>query len=611
MKCTKCNFRNTPGARFCVQCGTGLDLFDTPTENIRSAIREIERGTNLFGRYEVIEEIGSGGMGTVYRVFDKTINEMVALKIIRPEIATDKNVIDRFGQELKTARKISHRHVCRMFDIGEEAGVHYITMEYITGEDLRSLIKRIGQLTVAKTINIARQICEGLAEAHAMGVVHRDLKPQNIMIDGEGNAKIMDFGIARFVRAKGLTTTGTIIGTPEYMSPEQAEGKGIDQRSDIYSLGILLFEALTGQVPFEGGTPLSVAMKHKMEPPPDPRKLNVQIPGDLGKLILKCLEKEQEQRYQTVTEIISDLDLIERGIPVRQKAGSKKKPPANRASTTDMKKIYVPGGVILALAALAFGIWSLWPERNQEQKLPGTVVSEPETRLVESEPVKVPAENVKPAGAPAETPSAGQERQRIEERKPTGERVPEQQNAAPAPVVPDTQSIRLKREADIRNGLLAAKAAYDKRNFQECLKQSQDVLKIDAKNKQAEEYVNLARDKMTEAEILSLVDQYIQSLKKNPVDFYRMYCTPQYYEEIKPGIERLNTMYENFKPSGGNRNVRLTGKDQAVAVFPQYLKGTRKGTTVEGDVWSGTMQWNLERQQGKWRIIKIAFQPLK
>jgi len=271
MKCTKCNFRNTPGARFCGQCGTELDLFETPSERIRSAIRNIERGSILFGRYEVIEEIGSGGMGNVYRVLDNKINEMVALKIIRPEIATDQTVIERFNQELKTARKIAHRNVCRMFDIGEEAGTHYITMEFVTGEDLRSLIKRIGQLTVGKTIDIAKQICDGLAEAHAMGVVHRDLKPQNIMIDREGNAKIMDFGIARFIRTRGVTTTGTIIGTPEYMSPEQAEGKAADQRSDIYSLGILLFEALTGAVPFEGGTPLSVALKHKTEPPPNPK----------------------------------------------------------------------------------------------------------------------------------------------------------------------------------------------------------------------------------------------------------------------------------------------------------------------------------------------------
>jgi serine/threonine protein kinase len=613
MKCGKCSFRNTPGAKFCAQCGTGLDLFDTPTENIRSAIREIERGTYLFGRYEVIEQIGSGGMGAVYKVFDKTINEMVALKIIRPEIATDKTVIERFGQELKTARKISHRHVCRMFDIGEEAGVHYITMEYIPGEDLRSLIKRIGQLTVAKTIHIARQICEGLAEAHAMGVVHRDLKPQNIMIDREGNAKIMDFGIARFVRAKGLTTTGTIIGTPEYMSPEQAEGKGIDQRSDIYSLGIVLFEALTGQVPFEGGTPLSVAMKHKMEPPPDPRKLNIQIPGDLGNLILKCLGKEPEQRYQTVSEIISDLDLIERGISTRKKVGAERKPRTDRTgvATSGMKKALVPGGVILALAALAFGIWYF----GLRPKPPGPIVVKPDT-LVN-----------------AETPDAKLDVPHVDEGKQSVENAVKEKPFVPAPVRQDKAALRRKAdslkaekkppveqvkpneenttEGRIQAGLAAALRAYDKKNYQECLDQSQGVLRIDPKNTRARNYANLAATKLTEAEINPLIDQYVRSLKNNPAEFYKTHCEPQLYEGIRKGVEQLSIVYENFKPSDSNRNIRLTGSDRVEATFSQRLMGTRKGTTVEQDVWSGTMQWNLERQQGNWRITNIVFQPLK
>jgi serine/threonine protein kinase len=310
----------------------------------------------------VVEEIGEGGMGKVYRVFDKKIHEMVALKIIKPEIGTDKEIVERFSQELKTARKIAHRNVCRMFDIGEEAGTQFITMEFVTGEDLRSLIKRIGQLTIGKTIDIAKQICEGLAEAHAMGIVHRDLKPQNIMIDREGKPKIMDFGIARFFRTKGVTAPGTIIGTPEYMSPEQAEGKEADQRSDLYSLGIILFEALTGKVPFEGDTPLSIAIKHKTETPPDPRKLNPQIPEDLDRLILKCLEKEKGKRYQTASEIMAELDKIEKGIPTTQRVAPGNKPLTGREITIKFtaKKLLVPAGVILALAGLAFGIWLLW-----------------------------------------------------------------------------------------------------------------------------------------------------------------------------------------------------------------------------------------------------------
>jgi len=366
MKCPKCNFRNSPDTRFCGQCGTEFNPSEAPTETIRTSVRDIQRGSFLFGRYEVVEEIGSGGMGKVYRVFDRKIREMVALKIIRPEIGTDKEIVERFNQELKTARMIAHRNVCRMFDIGEEAGTHYITMEYVTGEDMRNLIKRIGQLTIGKTIDIAKQICEGLAEAHAAGVVHRDLKPQNIMIDREGKAKIMDFGIARLFKSAGagVTAPGTIIGTPEYMSPEQAEGREADHRSDLYSLGIILFEALTGKVPFEGETPLSIALKHKTEAPPNPRKLNSQIPEDLNNLVLKCLEKDKAKRYQTAAEIISELDKIGKGIPTTQKVVPEKKQGTAREITIkfNMKKLRVPGGVILVLAALAVGIWLLKPK---------------------------------------------------------------------------------------------------------------------------------------------------------------------------------------------------------------------------------------------------------
>ena len=167
-------------------------------------------------------------MGRVYKVFDTKINEKVALKLIRPEVASDRETIERFSNELKLARKISHRNVCRMFDLGEAEGAHFITMEYVPGEDLKKLIRMSGQLGVGTAISMAKQVCEGLAEAHRLGIVHRDLKPQNIMVDEEGHARIMDFGIARSLKAKGITGAGVMIGTPEYMSPEQVEGKEVD-----------------------------------------------------------------------------------------------------------------------------------------------------------------------------------------------------------------------------------------------------------------------------------------------------------------------------------------------------------------------------------------------
>ncbi len=250
-------------------------------------------------------------MGKVLKVFDSKVKEVVALKLLKPEIAAHEEIIERFSKELKFARKIVHKNVGRMYDINEENGIHYILMEYVPGEDLKSFIIRSRQLAIATAISIAMQILEGLKEAHRLGVVHRDLKPQNIMIDKEGNARIMDFGIARSLEDQGASEAGMIIGTPEYMSPEQAEGKEADQRSDIYSLGLILYEMVTGKVPFQGETALDIIKKHKTQEPPNPTELNPQVPPELARMILKCLEKDREKRYQTAEEVLAELnDLV-------------------------------------------------------------------------------------------------------------------------------------------------------------------------------------------------------------------------------------------------------------------------------------------------------------
>ncbi|TET71417.1 MAG: hypothetical protein E3J44_04240, partial [Candidatus Aminicenantes bacterium] len=198
IKCPKCQGDNPSDSKYCKDCATPLPRSEEPqvsvTKTLETPTQELTRGTVFASRYEIIEELGKGGMGRVYRVEDKKIKEEVALKLIRPEVASDKKTIERFSNELKMARKIAHRNVCRMYDLGEEKGTHYITMEYVPGEDLKRLIRKVGQFSAGKTIFMARQVCEGLAEAHRLGIVHRDLKPQNIMIDEDGNARIMDFG---------------------------------------------------------------------------------------------------------------------------------------------------------------------------------------------------------------------------------------------------------------------------------------------------------------------------------------------------------------------------------------------------------------------------------
>jgi serine/threonine protein kinase/Flp pilus assembly protein TadD len=356
VKCPRCRHDNPAETKFCGQCAAPLDPAVVPTETMHSPLRELATGTIFAGRYQVIEELGRGGMGRVYKVHDTELNEKVALKLLRPEVAADAETVERFRNELKSARTVVHKNVCRMFDIGRAEGAPYITMEYVHGEDLKRLIRKIGQLPAGRAVSIAGQIAGGLTEAHGHGIVHRDLKPQNIMVDEGGGVHIMDFGIARSLERKGITGAGVMIGTPEYMSPEQVEGKPVDARSDIYSLGIILYEMTTGRVPFEGDTPFTIGVKHKSETPRDPGDLNPQLPAGLGRLILRCLEKDREKRFQSAGELAAELGRIEQALPTTERVAPKQRPHTSKQVTVtfDVKKVAVPAvaGVLVVAAAL-------------------------------------------------------------------------------------------------------------------------------------------------------------------------------------------------------------------------------------------------------------------
>jgi serine/threonine-protein kinase len=291
---------------------------DAPTVALgsTSGSAALARGQVFADRYEILGTLGRGGMGVVYRARDRQLDEVVALKLLRPDaLAGDPSLLERFKQEIRLARRITHRNVLRTHDFGEALGVPYISMEYLDGVTLKELVRNRGALPLGVGLSSAKQMCQGLAAAHEMGVVHRDIKPHNMMILPEtGNLKIMDFGISRVSSAgpdaAGLTGAGVVMGTPDYMPPEQVQGRPADFRSDLYSLSVVLYEIFTGSLPFAGETPFAIMTAHLQQPPRAPVSLNPRLPQELDAAIRRGLEKDPARRWQSIAELLKALSAI-------------------------------------------------------------------------------------------------------------------------------------------------------------------------------------------------------------------------------------------------------------------------------------------------------------
>src|SRR5579862_9469393 len=343
MECPHCGLTNSPGITSCTACSTPLPLSDctvtmTPSVTPSAAVASdrttddvsgwsapgaagssspLEPGRVIGNRYEVLQLLGEGGMGAVYKVRDRELDRLVALKLIRRDLAQNSDVLHRFKQELILARKVTHRNVIRIFDLGDADGVKFITMDYIEGTDLKSLIREKGKFAPKEAKQIIVQVCNALEVAHAEGVIHRDLKPQNIMVDEQGKVSVMDFGIARSMEmGGGMTQTGALVGTPEYMSPEQAKGEKVDARSDLFSLGIIFYELLTGCSAYKADTTMATLWKRTHEAVRPPVELEPGIPRAVNNMVVKCLEIDRERRYQSVTEFARDLEAWEAGTSI-------------------------------------------------------------------------------------------------------------------------------------------------------------------------------------------------------------------------------------------------------------------------------------------------------
>jgi tetratricopeptide (TPR) repeat protein/predicted Ser/Thr protein kinase len=323
MVCPECSYENPATSVQCEKCTTPLPLSDQTLATAgqgwsvpaadgivsSAALVQLTPGTSIGSRYEIVRLLGQGGMGAVYQANDKELERQVAIKVIRADMAANPEILRRFKQELILARQITHKNVIRIFDLGQADGIKFITMEYIEGENLQAVLRQKKKLAPAEAANILAQVCRALEAAHNEGVIHRDLKPQNIMLDKTGRAYVMDFGIARSMLGAGMTQTGALIGTPDYMSPEQAKGQTLDARSDLFSIGIIFYEMLSGQVPFDADTTMGKLWKRTNEPARPLDELDKSIPKPLSEMVRKCLEIDPQKRYASAGELLRQIEL--------------------------------------------------------------------------------------------------------------------------------------------------------------------------------------------------------------------------------------------------------------------------------------------------------------
>jgi serine/threonine-protein kinase len=375
-------------------------------------------GTTLNGRYRLQARIGAGGMSTVYRALDETLQRQVAIKLMNREVASDSDELERFRREARAVAQLSHPHVVGVIDAGEDGGRPYIVFEYIEGETLKERIRRCGRLPIAEAVAYAIEIARALGAAHARHIVHRDVKPQNVLIDEEGSAKVTDFGIARTLDEEGLTADGRVLGTTDYVSPEQALGQYVTGQSDLYSLGIVLYEMLTGEVPFKGDNQVAVAMKHVREALPDVQYQRPEVSSALAAVIDRATAKRQEERYADDAELIADLEDVlaieaaRAGSATGEVTAVLRTLPStaqNRVPYPVRHRVVTVVLVLLALAAVGGGVAWLVTRAHHGAAPPGPDVDLPRSHaLVPISLCQNCAQGFNPLGTPTdETPNAG------------------------------------------------------------------------------------------------------------------------------------------------------------------------------------------------------------
>lgn len=479
-RCPYCGEQILSIAIKCKHCGSMLTDAPLPADGDGTSSIDLA----LASKYGIQQEIGRGGMAIVFKAVQKNLDRVVALKVLPTQFTHDREFLDRFHREARAAAKLSHRNIVTIYDEGVEKGIHFIAMEYLDGTDLHTLVKQRGRLDVEEAIGLIAPIAGALDYAHQRGVIHRDVKSSNIILTNEGRPVLMDFGIAHAVAGSKLTRTGTVIGTPEYMSPEQADGKELDGRSDQYSLGVVLFECLTGQLPFRGDNPLTVIHKVIKETPPLPSSLGVEVPGRVQSILLRALAKDPSQRYATIGEFgsvlagrSSDTAKTVKVGSVLAKQGRAVGEPKEPGSRKKKNMIPLLGGLIGVLVVVLVTL--LMQKKGTDMNMPqafGVSAADSLQQQLAIERARIAAQQAQLEEEKRQR-AAQQERERVEKEAAEQKRREEERKAA----AKKREEERLRKEQEERD------LAEKQRKEEERLRKEQEERDLAEKQRKEEE----------------------------------------------------------------------------------------------------------------------------